>query len=239
MRKLAHAAETLLGLLRDGELQLELEISGLLLNAIDKCREGLHLLETSGSDEGLDITELTQRMNAVAVKHNTAAKQPAAETPLLSQITPPSPAVPSQSAIQSAAIKTPAREASSEQSEATNSDKQVASAGDTTIRVDVALLDKLMTRVGELVLARNQILQHCNRSHDAEFISTAQRLNLITTELQEGVMKTRMQPIGNVWSKFPRVIRDLALSWAKKSGWKWKARKQNSTKRFSKQSKIR
>ncbi len=67
-----------------------------------------------------------------------------------------------------------------------------------------------MTRVGELVLARNQILQFTNSVDDSNFISTAQRLNLITTELQESVMKTRMQPIGNVWAKFPRVVRDLS-----------------------------
>lgn len=84
------------------------------------------------------------------------------------------------------------------------------SAADSTIRVDVALLDKLMTCVGELVLARNQILQFSNTLSDGEFHRTSQRLNLITTELQEGVMKTRMQPIGNVWSKFPRLVRDLA-----------------------------
>ena len=76
--------------------------------------------------------------------------------------------------------------------------------------MDVGLLDKLMTRVGELVLARNQIVQYTSRLEDTSFISTAQRLNLITTELQESVMKTRMQPIGNVWAKFPRVVRDLA-----------------------------
>ncbi len=78
------------------------------------------------------------------------------------------------------------------------------------IRVDVGLLDKLMNLVGELVLARNQILQFTSTQKDAAFLSTTQRLNLITTELQEGVMKTRMQPIGNIWSKFPRVVRDLA-----------------------------
>jgi two-component system, chemotaxis family, sensor kinase CheA len=84
------------------------------------------------------------------------------------------------------------------------------SAADSTIRVDVALLDKLMTRVGELVLARNQILQFTNVFGDSDLLSASQRLNLITTELQEGVMKTRMQPIGNVWAKFPRMVRDLA-----------------------------
>ena len=84
-----------------------------------------------------------------------------------------------------------------------------------TIRVDVGLLDKVMNLVGELVLARNQVLQFTTTTKDTTFLRTAQRLNLITTELQEGVMKTRMQPIGNVWNKFPRVVRDLALSCAK------------------------
>lgn len=86
---------------------------------------------------------------------------------------------------------------------------------DGNIRVDVGLLDKLMNLVGELVLARNQILQFTATQKDTTFLSTTQRLNLITTELQEGVMKTRMQPIGNIWNKFPRVVRDLALQCGK------------------------
>ncbi|HAC92212.1 MAG TPA: hypothetical protein DCF63_16535, partial [Planctomycetaceae bacterium] len=79
-----------------------------------------------------------------------------------------------------------------------------ASAADTTIRVDVALLDKLLTRGGELVLARNQILQFNSTIEDAGLQNAVQRLNLSTSELQEGGMKSRMQPIGNVWTKFPR-----------------------------------
>ncbi len=86
---------------------------------------------------------------------------------------------------------------------------------DSNIRVDVSLLDKLMNLVGELVLARNQILQFSSTQQDTTFLNTTQRLNLITTELQEGVMKTRMQPIGNIWSKFPRVVRDLATACGK------------------------
>lgn len=86
------------------------------------------------------------------------------------------------------------------------------SASDGSIRVGVDLLDKLMNLVGELVLSRNQILQFATTQEDRTFLSTTQRLNLITTELQEGVMKTRMQPINNVWSRFPRVIRDLATA---------------------------
>jgi two-component system chemotaxis sensor kinase CheA len=90
-----------------------------------------------------------------------------------------------------------------------------ATASDSTIRVDVGLLDKVMNLVGELVLARNQVLQFTNRIQDTIFLAAAQRLNLITTELQEGVMKTRMQPIGNIWGQFPRTVRDVALSCGK------------------------
>ena len=85
-----------------------------------------------------------------------------------------------------------------------------------SIRVDVDLLDRLMNLVGELVLARNQIVQFTATERDASFISTTQHLNQLTAELQEGVMKTRMQPIGNIWSKFPRVVRDLSQSCRKK-----------------------
>ena len=87
---------------------------------------------------------------------------------------------------------------------------------ETTVRLDVALLDRLMNLVGELVLARNQILQFSQSTSDPGLIAASQRLNLITTELQEGVMKTRMQPIRNAWSKLPRVVRDLAQSCCKK-----------------------
>ncbi len=83
------------------------------------------------------------------------------------------------------------------------------SVADSTIRVDVTLLDNLMNLAGELVLSRNQILQHSINYNDPSLTATSQRLNLITTELQAEVMKTRMQPIGVVWNKFPRVVRDL------------------------------
>ena len=91
-----------------------------------------------------------------------------------------------------------------------------SSVADATVRIDVGLLDKLMNLVGELVLSRNQILQFSNGAEDATMLAASQRLNLITTELQEGVMKTRMQPIRNAWSKLPRVVRDLSSSCGKK-----------------------
>jgi len=84
--------------------------------------------------------------------------------------------------------------------------------GGGTIRVSVELLDKLMSLVGELVLARNQVLQFAANVEDRTTAHAFQQLSLITTELQQAVMKTRMQPIANIFNKFPRVVRDLALS---------------------------
>ncbi len=91
-----------------------------------------------------------------------------------------------------------------------------AGVAENSIRVDVGHLDKLMNLVGELVLARNQVLQLASHSSDNAFVATTQRLNLITTELQESVMKTRMQPIATVWSKLPRVVRDMSTALGKR-----------------------
>ncbi|MBN9657349.1 MAG: chemotaxis protein CheW [Acidobacteria bacterium] len=87
---------------------------------------------------------------------------------------------------------------------------------DSAIRVDVHLLDTLMNLVGELVLTRNQILQFTSSQEGAALNSSSQRLNLITSELQESVMKTRMQPIGVVWNKIPRLVRDVAMACGKR-----------------------
>jgi two-component system chemotaxis sensor kinase CheA len=89
------------------------------------------------------------------------------------------------------------------------------SAAADTIRVDVQLLDKLMNLVGELVLTRNQITQFSARQSDPILLSSTQQLNLLTSELQGEVMKTRMQPISNVFDKFPRVVRDVAMGCGK------------------------
>ncbi|NQU72310.1 MAG: hybrid sensor histidine kinase/response regulator, partial [Rhodospirillales bacterium] len=97
----------------------------------------------------------------------------------------------------------------------TNGPKESAVASQ-TIRVTVDLLENLMTMVSELVLTRNQLLQMVRKHEDSEFKVPLQRLSHVTTDLQEGVMKTRMQPIGNAWGKLPRIIRDLAIELDKK-----------------------
>jgi two-component system chemotaxis sensor kinase CheA len=89
------------------------------------------------------------------------------------------------------------------------------SVADQAIRVDVDLLDNLMNMVGELVLARNQLVRGVMETGDSGLVRGAQRLGMITSELQAGIMKTRMQPIDHIWSKLPRVIRDLSNSLGK------------------------
>jgi len=89
-------------------------------------------------------------------------------------------------------------------------------AAETSLRVEVGLLDRLMNLVGELVLARNQISQIGQTQESPALIGASQKLSLITSELQSSIMKTRLQPIGNVWSKFPRLVRDAAMAGGKK-----------------------
>jgi two-component system, chemotaxis family, sensor kinase CheA len=85
-----------------------------------------------------------------------------------------------------------------------------------TIRVNVGTLEHLMTMVSELVLTRNQLLEISRNVDDARWKAPLQRLSQVTAELQDGVMKTRMQPIGHAWQKLPRVVRDLCAELAKK-----------------------
>jgi two-component system, chemotaxis family, sensor kinase CheA len=117
------------------------------------------------------------------------------------QAVEPGPMATMTSGARSAPAKTPTEQ--KETSHATHSSGN--------IRVDVSQLDVLMNLVGELVLTRNEMLQLVAGQQDSVVLTTSQRLNFLTTQLQEGIMKTRMLPIDNVWKKFPRVVRDLAI----------------------------
>jgi len=94
---------------------------------------------------------------------------------------------------------------------ARHQEPRAGAVSESTVRVDVVVLDRLMNLVGELVLARNRLARIAGADRDKDLAALAQRLSLITSELQDGVMKTRMQPIGNLFGKLPRVVRDLAL----------------------------
>lgn len=191
LESVTHVGENLLSDLRDGRLALTPAMTSGLLQLVDAVRSILSTVAATGAEGEQEFPELV----ALLTRLREADPVPP----------PPSPSVPPRTGARrkraSRAVTAPAAAPTGP-----------AAPAETTLRVDVALLDKLMTLVGELVLARNQILQLAPASEDPAFTATTQRLNLITTELQEGVMKTRMQPIGNVWSRLPRVVRDLALA---------------------------
>lgn len=200
LERVTHHAESILSQLRDGERDLNPSLVSLILETVDATRRVLASIETTGA-EGLDqFEDLTARLREAARGGPGSESQSAAGTL-------PAPAD-EQSEKDAAAEHAQQRKP---EEEATRS----SAVADANIRVGVGLLDKLMDLVGELVLTRNQILQFNTEREDAALNTTSQRLNLITTELQEGVMKTRLQPIGMVWNKLPRVVRDMAVSLGK------------------------
>jgi two-component system chemotaxis sensor kinase CheA len=239
----AHVGENLLTRLRDRQLTLNPEITTVLLSMVDAIRQMLSQIDRAGQegerDDSVLIATLMRLYQAPATAPQTAAA-PLPESPskaagrsssigeILMRQTGVTPEeirfaaekqkegdprhmgeiLVEQGAVQPADVVDALRIQQSSRAGA-------PAAFDSSIRVDVVLLDKVMNLVGELVLARNQVLQFAHRMKDSSLLAASQRLNLITTELQAGVMKTRMQPIGNIWSQFPRTVRDVALACGK------------------------
>ena len=229
LESVAHVGENLLSLLRDGEMKLDPELISGLLAMVDAIREMLRQIEASANDGDKDYSTLIEQLSALKTKRVEAAAQEQG-SPKIGQILVGSGAVQKEQLAQAVALQAdgdPRRLGEILIDSGAAKPREVLDAlqvqsdsspglSSSNLRVDVNLLDKLMNLVGELVLARNQVLQFTAGQQDATFLSTAQRLNLITTELQEGVMKTRMQPIGNLWNRLPRVVRDLAVGLGKK-----------------------
>ena len=217
LETVSHAGENLLSLLRDGHLALNVDMTNALLAMVDAIRAMLDVVSNTGTDGTESWSELTATLHHLADPDATPAGEAAPEQTSdapVSEAPVPEAAVSEVADATDPAPADPAPEATAaEPAEARQGgDDSSASHGDASIRVDVKLLDRLMNLVGELVLARNQVLQFNASQGDPIFQGTSQQLDLITTELQEGVMQTRMQPIGNVWTKFPRIVRDLSTS---------------------------
>jgi two-component system chemotaxis sensor kinase CheA len=245
LQAVAHAAENLLSKLRSGDILFNPEIASALLAVVDALRHMLAALEKSADEGDGDYTSLIETLERLRAAPSaspplSAVKEPTVELPVamthgrLPEPPPPAPGggvqlAPAPTMVAPAPL--PVSSGSGERSlkslvsptmagapaAAEPAEPRAAAVADSAIRVDVGLLDKLMTLVGELVLARNQIMQFSTSQEDGGFLSTVGRLNLLTTELQANVMKTRMQPIGNVWNKFPRVVRDIATSCGKQA----------------------
>jgi two-component system, chemotaxis family, sensor kinase CheA len=227
LESVAHVGENLLSKLRDGELTIDPPITSALLAMVDAIRQILSCIENSQNEGDVDYSELISTLTSLQKGESVVTAVAAAEAPAgpakietTEEVSEAPEAASGEQEIIPAPVSTSPETSAVEKKEDTgggvDKKQEGRAVADTNIRVDVDLLDRLMNLVGELVLARNQILQFNPNEQDSTYAATTQHLNLVTTELQEGVMKTRMQPIGNIWGKFPRVVRDLAASCGKK-----------------------
>jgi two-component system chemotaxis sensor kinase CheA len=236
LEKVAHVGESLLSRLRDGKLSLTPEFTSGLLAMVDAIRTMLGEIQTTGQDGNEPYPELIATLNklqdqgqglapkaeSAALSNAAAKKNPAKKSDGANfEESPANPAQQGADLNRKNAVSAsrpdapatpPAAAGETQSSQQPSDDSRSRSAAAETIRVDVHLLDRLMNLVGELVLTRNQITQFSARQSDPNLISPSQQLNMLTSELQEEVMKTRMQPISNVFDKFPRVVRDVATA---------------------------
>ena len=195
LESVVHEGEDLLVCLREEKVTITTTVVTTLLEMFDAIREILAHISATGSDE--NNKDYSSLIRALKTQQTPASIPDQTDIPVHQSVVPIGTAV--EVPIGTAAEQTVKRQQTAAES----------------IRVDVKLLDKLMNLVGELVLTRNQMLQFTNTQEDAAFLTTTQRLNMITSELQEGVMKTRMQVIGSIWNAYPRLVRDLALDCGK------------------------
>jgi two-component system chemotaxis sensor kinase CheA len=221
LEALAHAAETLMGKFRDG-VPASSEAVTLILATIDRIKAILASLEREqrepeGGDADL-ITNLERMVEQVGAASSRAQAERTIGT-LVPQVLERAlrPDEDHLDDLERAFRDTPIEPAkSSTTATETGKDDETGKAASQSIRVTVDTLEHLMTMVSELVLTRNQLLEIVRRHEESEFKTPLQRLSNVTAELQEGVMKTRMQPIGNAWQKLPRIVRDLSNELGKK-----------------------
>jgi len=199
LETLTHAAETLMGKFRDG-MPVTAGAVTLILSTIDRIKSILDAIEKNEQEPEGGDGDLIDQLGRMA-RGEAAAPPPAAVPVELKKPETPEPSEPAEKPDKPAA----------ERPEEDRGDRLA----NHSIRVNVDTLDHLMTTVSELVLTRNQLLEIVRRHEDSDFKVPLQRLSNVTAELQEGVMKTRMQPIGNAWQKLPRVVRDLCAELGK------------------------
>src|SRR5579872_3710707 len=195
LEALAHATETLMSRFRDG-MPVTADAVTLVLSAIDRIKIILGEIEERQGEEDGDDADLIERLHHLAGRTHIHPSPPPEAAGGAATLPP------SQSLAE-------AGEALREKDAAERPRDERERAASHSIRVQVETLDNLMTRVSELVLTRNQLLEIVRRHEESDFNVPLQRLSNVTAELQEGVMKTRMQPIGNAWQKLPRIVRDL------------------------------
>ena len=246
LEKLAHAGENLLGMLREGKLTADGPITTGLLQLMDGLRSILKTIEADDNEGDAGDAELigrleelqaparahvkNARVRAGVVQARTVADSPhnphgladehalKAEVPAAASMADAAPLAAIHAELPAAELAAPAKaELEKSQGEAEPGKARAQGAGtaaESTLRVDVTLLNRMMNLVGELVLTRNQVLQAT--AHDPSLTLLTRRLDMVTADLRESVMKARMQPVSNIFSKMPRIVRDLSQSLGRK-----------------------
>jgi two-component system chemotaxis sensor kinase CheA len=222
LEKLAHAGENLLGLLRDGKLVADRPLITGLLQLLDGLRSILKTIETEASEGDGEDSRLIEELEALqapahvhqparahAGAHSASTAAPVAPPQSTVPSAPPQPAVVAVPAQPVNAHPAPESEASAARAQSSPA-PAAGTAAESTLRVDVILLNRMMNLVGELVLTRNQVLQAT--AADPNMTLLSRRLDMVTADLRESVMKARMQPVSNIFSKIPRIVRDLSQS---------------------------
>ena len=241
LEKLAHSGENLLGMLREGKLTANGPITTGLLELLDGLSAILKTIEAQDSEGDGEDSVLIERLEELQAPAKSPAKPAhAAAQPAVHEKAPPHPAPPDPAVLipvltdqsagpahQSPAASRPVEyekaapehEKAIPESEAAPESAKVrtqpaGTAAESTLRVDVTLLNRMMNLVGELVLTRNQLLQAT--AADPNLTVLSRRLDMVTADLRESVMKARMQPVSNIFSKMPRIVRDLSQSLGRK-----------------------
>jgi two-component system chemotaxis sensor kinase CheA len=223
---LAHSGEHLLGRLRDGKLTLDGRVAGTLYSMVDAVRTILQSIEATGGEGEHDYRELSQTLAAVAADASavpaaaapTAVAVPVPQAAPAVEVTLPAPAAETPPVVAPAtgsgvvAAPAPATPAAPV-TPVTPVTPSTPAMTETTVRVDVGVLASILDLVGELVLARNQL--RSIDSDDPAVQAVTHRIHAVTGALQEAAVKTRMQPVEQVFSKFPRTVRDLAVGCGK------------------------
>jgi len=214
---LSHVAEDMLSKLREGSLTPTPETYGRLLSVCDALRTMVCSLRDTDDEGDTDVAPLIALIRADLEPRRDVAKAPSPPPSLASipggPASRPAPKLGEILVAHGSITPHELEEALAEQHDTKREANGVgrAEVSDGTVRVNVAVLDKLMNLIGELVLARNQVLQivRSSREQNINAQGACNRLNLVTSDLQEQIMKTRMQPIARVFEKIPRMVRDL------------------------------
>jgi two-component system chemotaxis sensor kinase CheA len=211
----AHKAEDLLGLFREEKLTANPSSISLILEVLDRIKMIMLTIEQSGKEPPGDDQDLIARLimscesDGEAEEITTHSAIEAEHEPVISAPPEPPAPLPPSSNVSAPPVPQKAQTAVAQPVGESSISAQ-------SLRVNVEVLEDLMTLVSELVLTRNQILQVSRAQKDNEMSGSLQRLNHIVSELQEGVMKTRMQPVSTAWAKLPRIIRDISSDLGKK-----------------------